>query len=360
MKGNPINLDTASAGRPFPKLAEWYGELLPVYSLNPHGGTCYAERCRRKLLDAERRLLALLGIRDGSAEIIWTSGVTEALNLAATAFGGMDAMVDPGAHAAMSMPLLSSGRHFQIGKDGSLFTDGPCSAAALSHVNNETGIEQDLRMIRGEIGDGLLLVDAAQSFCRTRIPWEEARIDMLALSSRKIGGPASVGALVCRKGRTALKPLILGGGQQRGMRSGTLDVCGIEMFVRTAECRCDGMPELLERQRRLCAELRSCLAAFPRRHEIVCGDGDRHIFMLHLPGYEGAVVSRILAEDYGIIVAASSACSAEHGGGSTTMRAMGYSVREAKEAVRISFDDRTEVEDIQAFFDALSKALDHF
>ncbi len=310
MKENPINFDTAAAGRPFPKLAEWYAELLPNFSINPHGGTCYAEVCRRAVIDAERRLLSLLCISEGSVDVIWTSGVTEALNLAATAFRGKDVLIDPGAHDALAMPLSNErSKPFVIDRDGSLHAGSICGNAALSHVNNETGVEQDLLRIRQEIGDGLMLVDAAQSFCRCRIPWNEAKIDLLALSSRKIGGPSSVGALVCRRGRVALKPLIVGGGQQHGMRSGTVDVCGIEMFVRTAECRHKAMAEQQVRIKALNAAFRECLGAFQRKYELVCGDIDRHIHMLYLPGFEGAVVSRILADEYGIIIASSSALS---------------------------------------------------
>lgn len=361
MKENPINFDTAAAGRPFPKLAEWYAELLPKYGVNPHGGTCYAEVCRRAVIDAERRLLSLLGISEGSADVIWTSGVTEALNLAATAFRGKDVLVDPGAHEALSMPLSNERcRPFAIGRDGALHAECSSGNAALSHVNNETGVEQDLARIRRGTGGGLLLVDAAQSFCRCRIPWNEAEIDMLALSSRKIGGPSSVGALVCRRGRVALRPLIVGGGQQHGLRSGTVDVCGIEMFVRTAEHRFAAMAEQLSRTKALNAAFRECLGTFHRRHELVCGDGDRHIHMMHLPGYEGAVVSRILADEYGVIIASSSACSAEHGGGSKTMRALGYSSQAAKEAIRISLDTENTEDEIHTLFAALESALANF
>ena len=287
--------------------------------------------------------------------------MTEALNLAATAFRDKEVLLDPGAHEALSKPLsVARSIRLQLERDGRLHSDNQLDNVALSHVNNETGVEQDLVRIRLEMGNGLLLVDGAQSFCRIRIPWNDAKIDMLAISSRKIGGPASVGALICRRGHASLKPLILGGGQQHGMRSGTLDVCGIEMFVRTAECLCATMAERQSRIKALNEEFFRCLKGFRWRNELVCGAGERHIHMLHLPGFEGAVVSRILAEDHGIMVASSSACSAEHGGGSVTMRALGYSEQAAKEAVRISFDSSCTPEEIHRLFEALDKTLEYF
>ena len=361
MKENLINFDAAAAGLPFPLLAQWYCELLPDYSINPHGGTCYSERSRRLVMEAERRLLALLSIPEGSADVIWTSGVTEALNLAATALRGRDVLLDPGAHDALAKPLANAKcRKFQIENDGRLHSDTPAEASALSHVNNETGVEQNLARIRQETGNGLLLVDAAQSFCRIQIPWNEAGIDMLAISSRKIGGPASVGALICRRGRAALKPLILGGGQQRGLRSGTLDVCGIEMFVRAADSLCAEMALRQARIKALNEEFFRCLNGFRWKNELVCGGGKRHIHMLHLPGFEGAVISRILAEDHGIMVASSSACSAEHGGGSVTMKALGYSEQAAKEAIRISFDADCAPQEVHRLFKALDRTLENF
>ncbi len=373
-----IFFDSAAAARPHPRLAEWYAELLPVCSVNPHGGTCYAERARRVVLDAARRLLRLLHIPEGEADVIWTSGVTEALNLAATLPHG-ELLFDPTAHASLTAPLERSSAArmpFMVQRNGKLllgchaFASLECESgsprmAAISHVNNETGVLQDVCALRTAVGPStLMLLDCAQSFCKCNIPWREAHLDAVALSSRKIGGPASVGALVIRKTLVdGLHPEIVGGGQQRGLRSGTMDVCGIEMFVRAAEDAASHLAEYKSRLLELNRLYDEQLEGFAHKWKAVKVGETEHdgaIHLLHLPGYEGAVVSRILAEEYGVLVASSSACSAEHGSGSTSMRAMGFSEQEAKEAIRVSFDFQNTPDELRELFHVLDKTLAEF
>ena len=373
-----IFLDSAAAARPHPQLAQWYAELLPMCSVNPHGGTCYAERSRRVVLEAARRLLKLLHIPEGDAEVIWTSGVTEALNLAATLAPG-ELLLDPTAHASLTVPLerRSAARMpFMVQRNGKLLLSchsfaaleadsGASRMAAISHVNNETGVLQELVELRSQLGPHpLMLVDCAQSFCKYAIPWREAHLDALALSSRKIGGPASVGALIIRKSLVnCLHPDILGGGQQGGLRSGTMDVCGIEMFVRAAEAaiaHIEAFKRRLAELNRLFDELVEAFASKWQALKVGEPPPDGAIHLLHLPGYEGAVVSRILAEEHGVLVASASACSAEHGSGSTSMRAMGFTEQEAKEAIRISFDAQNTTDDLRELFYALDRTLAEF
>lgn len=369
MKNSFVYFDSAAAARPHPELLRWYEELLPFAFVNPHGGTCYAERARRILLDAERRLLALLGIRETEAFVIWTSGVTEALNLAVSAAHGI-AVLDPGAHAALKEPLIrrmcSSMYSFTMDADGYIHPPecSQCDFAAFSLVNNEIGVVQKPELIscwlHGCTGRKIVLADGAQAFCKFPIAWESC-IDMLALSSRKIGGPAGVGALVVRKGRAELAAQILGGGQQGGLRSGTCDVCGVECFVRTAEST---MKRMAKADAHI-ADLRSCFWKFCKEYGAewpgkAVGNG-RHILMIALPErYEGAVVSRILAENYGIVISSASACSAEHGGSSTAMLAMGYSPMASRASIRISFDEQNTVDDVRMLVDSLHKTLTNY
>ena len=373
-----IFFDSAAAARPHPRLAEWYAELLPGGSINPHGGTCYAERARRVALDAARRLLRLLHIPEGEAEVVWTSGVTEALNLAATLAQG-EIIFDPTAHASLTAPLERSSAArmpFMVQRNGKLLLgcqsfaalegeSGSPRMAAISHVNNETGVKQDVCFLRTVVGPTtVMLLDCAQSFCKCDIPWREAHLDAVALSSCKIGGPASVGALVVRKSLVnCLRPRIVGGGQQNGLRSGTLDVCGIEMFVRTAEDTTAHLSECRQHLLGLNRLYDELVEGFARKWKAVKvgeTESDGAIHLLHLSGYEGAVVSRILAEEYGVLVASSSACSAEHGNGSTSMRAMGFSEQDAKEAIRISFDMQSTTDELRLFFQILDRTLAEF
>ncbi|MBQ6472269.1 MAG: aminotransferase class V-fold PLP-dependent enzyme [Victivallales bacterium] len=368
-----VNLDNAAAAPPNPKLAEWYAELLPDYHYNPHGGTCVAERCRRLALEAERRLLALLGIPEREANVIWTSGVTEALNLAAQVKLPPDSTVaiDPEAHPALSEPCKAWANVGTMPCDcfGEVQPNkGRCDLCAVSHINNETGFTQNLPAIRAALGacggQGLLLVDAAQSFCKTPIPWQAAHIDMLALSSRKIGGPAAVGALVVRKG-VNLRAQLVGGGQQNGLRSGTLDAIGVELFVRSAESAMRRHADNGRRVTDLSTELWACLyersgaSGWPNWQPLHSGTpaDSPYINLFSFPGHEGAVLARILAERHGVLVSSSSACSAESGRLSPGLLAMGVEESVIRGAMRVSFSTASTFQDLQTFLSALEKTL---
>ena len=94
-----IYLDSAASALPNRSLPRWYAELLETCFVNPHGGTCYAETCRRIYLEAARRLLALLAVPDNEARVIFTSGVTEALALAMNGYESF--IVEPTSHSAV-------------------------------------------------------------------------------------------------------------------------------------------------------------------------------------------------------------------------------------------------------------------
>lgn len=378
MKDNPLYFDSAAAGMPNPMLAKWYGELQEGYFYNPHGGTCYGEKCRRMALEAERRLLFLLGIKTGDAKVIWTSGVTEALNLAVLGYSphakNAAVLLDPGAHSSLSLPCLmrqktgASIHSLPLAKDGmvDMSSGTVCDLLALSLVNNETGAEQDLRKCRNALdrmnGSRIMLVDAAQAFCKQHIPWSEGKIDMLALSSRKIGGPAAVGALVIRKNRVALEPNMLGGGQQDGLRPGTVDVCGVEMFVRTAESVYASLRENGRRVQQLSALFWRTIseANVPEWLRISPENASPHIAMLSFPGYEGAVLARILADKEGILISSSAACSAENGKPSATIAAMGFDESVSRGAIRVSFSPENTEAEVLSLVAALKKTLETY
>ncbi|MBR0457832.1 MAG: aminotransferase class V-fold PLP-dependent enzyme [Victivallales bacterium] len=367
---SPIYLDNAAAALPHPSLAQWYAELLPQYPWNPHGGTCYAEQARRLVLRAGQRLLAALHIPEDEATVLWTSGVTEATNLAAHVRLPDSPVVflDPGAHAALLAPLAPfSPQALLLANNGALSLPScqRCDLLALSCVNNETGAIPDLPALRHKLascsGARMLLVDAAQALGKHPIPWNAAHIDLLALSSRKIGGPAAVGALIVRKG-TPLHAHILGGGQQNKLRSGTLDVVGIEMFTRVAEETCAQSAshgEVVTLLNRLLWNGLETLS-LPRWQRISPENGSPYIAMFSFPGYEGAVLVRILAEHHHVLVSSASACSAEEGIPSHTILGMGFSRDVANGAIRVSLSHRNTSDDIQTFLQALTLTLQDY
>ena len=368
-----LYLDYAASGLVRQEIVERYADYCREFPVNPHGGTMQSEKCRRAIMEAERRLLGCLGIREQEAHVIWTSGGTEALNLAIHGYGAgeEDLYVDGTAHPAMLRPCEHRGHCHVMSVDGKghvLLPDGNHNSGkslfCFCHVNNESGATQGLSSLRQDIdsrGGGRLLVDAAQSFGKVQVEWRSAKIDMLAVSSRKIGGPASMGALIVRNG-IQLRPLILGGGQQGGLRSGTVDTVGIMMFADAAELACAESGTVFHNIRHLNKMLWDRLASFEKYGfvRISPEDGSPYIASFAFKGYEGAVLKRILAQDEDIVISTGSACSAESGELSHVFKGMGFDDATVRGALRVSFGHGSQEGDVIAFLAALKRTLETY
>jgi cysteine desulfurase len=215
---------------------------------NPSGSYALARQARRALDEARETVAAALGAHPG--EVVFTSGGTEADNLAICGVaaklhertGGPAVLCSSVEHhAVLHATRAVGGRTFPVGPDGradlgaldALLGDGPAPAlVSLMLVNNETGTVQPLaeavELVAGRAPQALVHTDAVQA-----VPWldvaaEAAGPDLVAVSAHKFGGPKGVGALVVRpRARTALAPILHGGGQERDLRSGTHNVAGI-------------------------------------------------------------------------------------------------------------------------------------
>ncbi len=236
---------------------------------------------------------------------------------------------------------------------------------ALCHVNNETGTVQDIEELRNwmrrNTPRAALAVDALQSFGRMEVPWERGNIDLLCLGGRKIGGPASTGALVCRAG-VEIEPVFFGGGQQDGLRPGTMDVTGICGFTQALRCTVENRDSESRRitalngklRHRICTEL----AAF-RPRIVSPTDASAHILAAAFPGYQGAVLVRALAQ-MGIVAGAGSACVSESKQHSHVMQAMGYGEETARGMLRFSFGYNSREEHIEKLITALHDILRNY
>ena len=229
-------------------------------------------------------------------------------------------------------------------------------------MNNETGAVHDLVRLRqwmvGGAPKAALMVDAIQSFGKMDIPWRAARIDLLAVSGRKIGGPPSVGALVRRRG-VQLQPLFFGGGQQDGLRPGTVDVVGVLEFVEAAALACGERASEWTRVTGLNRRLREGLATLGRTCQPQCHspeDASPYILSVAFPGCEGEVLAR-LVELENVIVGTGSACSARSGKSSHVLAAMGVPAPVSRSTLRVSFGPSTTEHDIDRLMCALRTAL---
>jgi cysteine desulfurase len=345
---NRTYLDNAASTPPHPELIAGFAESAAFFA-NP--AAAHAYDLRKELGRCERELLAALRIPQDEARVIWTSGGTEANNLAI--FGSRPTSVATVAteHPSVLEPAKRLGATvLPVDNEGRLSKVVAADLISVCHVHNETGVVQDLASVRAEAPASRLHVDATQSAAKLRIPWREARIDLLTCSGHKLHGFGSIGALIVRKG-LSLVPQLLGGGQQDTLRSGSIDVCAVRNFARAATLTAAAEPPTL-----LC-ELRNRLdeLGVPLRINSP-NDASPYILNFSLPGHEGAVLVRMLAE-LGVRVGTGSACSAEAKAPNRTLSAMGRNRAEAFGALRVSIGLRNTTQDIHAFLAALQNVL---
>jgi cysteine desulfurase len=297
---------------------------------------------------------ALIGAR--AEEIIWTSGATESNNLAV--IGAARFRATRGRHlvtaATEHASVLESFRCLEregfkvtyLVPDANGIIDPGAVAAALRadttlvsvmQVNNETGVIQDIAAI-GELcrsRDVLLHVDAAQAAGREPIDVGAQRVDLLSLSAHKMHGPKGVGALFLSRERIRrVEPLFHGGGQERGMRPGTLaihQIIGMSVAARMARERGPADKARLTSLRDwLWNELRRIPGVLLNGHESrrAC-----HILNVSVAGVEGESLLYALSD---LAVSSGSACASGSNEPSAVLRHLGRSDDLAQSSIRFS------------------------
>ncbi len=222
-------------------------------------------------------------------------------------------------------------------------------------VNNEVGAVTDVAAVRAllrETGSRALLhTDAVQGFLK--IPFSAARLgaDLISVSGHKIHAPKGVGALYVRKG-LRLPPFLVGGGQERGQRSGTESVPLIAAFGAAAQAGAARLREDIAHMAALRDRTREGVLRLDGA--VLNGSGQApHIVSLSLPGCPSEVTLRIL-ESRGVYVSAGSACSRGHR--SHVLQAMGLESSRIDSALRVSFCPENTEEDVAALLAGLEEA----
>jgi len=367
-----IYLDNAATTRVCPEAAEAAYRVMTSDYGNP-GSTHAKGRAARAILDRARKAVAApLGCRE--SEIVFTSGGTESDNWAI--FGAAELQKRQGRHIISSRTEHDAVRQAleKLSRQGWEVTllapdeTGAVSPQAVRRalredtalvtlmlVNNETGAVTDIagisQVLKEARSAALLHSDAVQGYGKLPFTAKALGADMLSLSGHKIHAPKGIGALYLRSG-LKLPPLIVGGGQENGLRSGTEPLPQIAAFGEAARLAAESLPEAGERMaalRRECIE--TLTAAMPET--VVLGGGAPHILSLSLPGYRSEVLLNYL-DGMGICVSKSSAC--KRGRRSHVLEAMGVADKIIDGAVRVSLSRYTTREECRAFCDALIRA----
>lgn len=240
--------------------------------------------------------------------------------------------------------------------------DSGALMVSLMLVNNETGarydVERAFRMAHAKNPEIVTHCDAVQGFMRIKFTPASLGADLVSVSAHKIHGPKGVGALCVAPGMIRAKrlaPVIYGGGQEEGFRSGTENLIDIAGFARA----CTEARENAERDAAHMDELyRHALDVLPAAgvRLNLPTNAAGHIVSLTLPGIRSETMLHFLSEK-GIFVSAGSACSSHAHGPSGTLLAFGLSPADADRTLRVSFGSQNTVDDIDRLADALRDGI---
>lgn len=332
----------------------------------------YGRQARAAIDEARARVAAAVGAHP--TEVVFTSGGSEANNLF---IKGAAALLKPGtvAVSAVEHPCVREPAR-QLRRNGWLFeeiavdaegrVEGSALTAVLSHkpalcsvmlANNETGVLQDVPALVARVRGvgGWFHTDAVQALGKVPVRFRELGVHALTVSAHKIGGPLGAGALVVDK-RLELAPLIAGGGQERGLRSGTENVAAIVGFGVACE-------QALARIEARKAEAACTLKTLRDALEADLIEAGASVFSRGAPrldntcffaieGVDGeTLVARL--DRAGFAIASGSACSSASPEPSHTLLAMGVPAALARSAVRVSLGHRTTADEVQRFATAL-------
>jgi cysteine desulfurase len=352
-----------------PAVAEAVARALELGG-NPSSVHRVGRLARRAVEEARAKVAALAGAEP--AEVIFTSGGTEANNLALKGSGRRRLLISAVEHDSVLAAASASGAEVTlvaVDSDGVVDLaaleealaagEGPAPGPALVSVmlaNNETGVVQPLAEVarRAHQVGAIVHCDAVQA--PGRLPFDRAAlgVDLLTLSAHKLGGPQGVGALIAGAG-AGLTARQHGGGQELGRRAGTENLPGIVGFGVAAELAADDLGARA-RLAGLRDDLEARLAALAPGL-IVFGQGAERLantscFALPGLGSETQVMALDLA---GVAVSAGAACSSGKVQPSHVLRAMGASEEAAASAIRVSLGWATEPAHIDRLVEAWSE-----
>lgn len=223
-------------------------------------------------------------------------------------------------------------------------------------VNNEVGsvlpVAEASKAIKASGCPALLHCDAVQGFLKVPFTPEKLGVDLLSVSGHKIHAPKGVGALYIRRG-LKLPPLLLGGGQEGGLRAGTEATSQIAAFATAARLGAASMAQDIAHMRELRAYAVERLSQEVPAVKVLVPDGAPHILPISLVGYKSEVVVRLLG-DRGICLSAGSAC--HRGKPSHVFAALDLPKKERDGALRVSFSYDTTREDVDALTAGLKEA----
>ena len=371
-------LDNSATTRCKKEVVDVMVNAMEVDFGNPSSMHMYGIKAEKYIKEAKETFVKLLKCQD--KEIIFTSGGTESNNMAiigaviANKRDGNHIIVSSVEHASVKQPirfLEEQGfriSYLPVDENGLISLDDLkkelCDETifvSTMYVNNEIGtvepIEEMAQIIHNYNPNIVFHVDAIQAFGKYKIYPKKMGIDLLSVSGHKLHGPKGSGILYIRD-KVKIKPLILGGGQQKGMRSGTENVPGIAGLGVAAKQAYNNFEEKIEHLYSIKERLVDAIKNIPDAtiNGRVGRDFAPHILSVSFEGIRSEVLLHAL-EDKGIYVSSGSACASNKPGLSSTLAAIGVDKKLLDSTIRFSFCFETTLEEIDYCIQTLNELL---
>ena len=319
-----------------PLRAEAREAMIAAMDVVGNPSSVHAEgRAAKGVLEKARAEIAHAFGADG-ADVIFTSGATEAASLALAGRGLHGGGIE---HDAIDAWIKGD---LAVDQNGLVHVNDPAQTA-LQLANSETGVVQDLP-------EGLAVSDMTQGFGKLPVAFNWSGATMALVSAHKLGGPKGIGALIVKRG-TDIAAQLRGGGQEMGRRAGTENIIGAAGFAAAASASARDLADgAWDKVAYLRDFLEETLAA-EAKNTIFVGNSAKRLpntLCLATPGWKGE--TQVMQMDLaGYAISAGSACSSGKVRASRVLRAMGYDEATAAGAIRVSLGLETTKQDVEGF-----------
>lgn len=394
--------DNAATMEPEQKMIDRYAELCEQYWWNPSSISESSMDTRRAIEDVRKRILTYINGREGD-KIIFTSGGTEANNLAIKGFccekythfltkydknGYYDRQyrITPSVFASRvehpsvlnpinwlyDMKIIDNYNIVNCNDDGTINqksleerisyiqdTKFHPIFASIMMANNELGSVNDIKAVSEIVHkyNGILHVDAVQAFTHMKIDVQEMGIDMMSVSGHKFGAPHGIGFLYVREG-IDIEPLLHGGGQEKGLRSGTEDAPSIIMMGEIIDRVYHNFDNDIHNVEYCSKDLRECLQKDYNVKINSPVDGLPNIINVTINGVDNEQLITNLDYFGGVQVSAGSACHAGIKKPSKVLKEIGLTKKEINNTIRISLNRNVTIDEIFEFLRILRNEIE--
>lgn len=369
-----IYLDNSATTKPYDCVTERVYEVMRGSYGNPSSMHRMGIAAEKVLKDSKEKVASTLGA--AANEIFFTSGGTESNNLAICGVCGANrgrhiistAIEHPATLKTLSylesqgyeVDLVSVDSNGVVKLDEFVSLIRPDTVlASCMYVNNEIGSIQPVaemrRALKRTAPKAYFHIDAVQAYCKIPFTAQSTGADLISVSGHKIHGPKGVGVLYVRGG-TKISPILFGGGQQSGLRSGTENTSGIAGFAMAAELGSVHLSTNMPKVRKLRDLLRDKIVEKVDNISVNTPENSApHILNISFGGVKSEVMLHTLEND-GIYVSSGSACSSHKREPSYVLTSIGLKPDMIDGSIRFSLSEFNTAEDIEKTADAVAKA----